>query len=77
MEAALKEGQDCRHAMQGPPGAGVSSENSYGHHVPGDAGKHIPTGDPLSAPSLQGALGLWKTLLPRTSTCWSFASIAL
>lgn len=42
------------------PRARVSSENSYGNHVPGDTGKHIPTG-PLSAASLWGAVGLWRT----------------
>jgi hypothetical protein len=44
METLLKEGQDCRHVVQDPPGIRVSLENGYGHRVPGDASKHIPMG---------------------------------
>lgn len=53
------------------PRARVSSENNYGHHVPGDTGKHIPTG-PLSAASLQGAVGLW-----RAECCLTLGGVSL
>lgn len=69
-EASLKEGEDRRHATHGvPQGRAVLRERLWAPR----AWRHRQTHShgALSAASLQGAEGLWRTRLPHSSSCRS------